>query len=288
MLLPLIMLAACRKADSRPTLTVSVEPQRYLLERIAGDDWEVKSLLEKGSDPESFDPSISAISAVMDSKAYFYNGQIPFEEKLRGRIASETGSVAMFDTSDGIELISGTHSHHDHDGDNHSHLHDHDGEVVYDPHTWSSVKNAMIISDNMLKAMIELDPDNASIYTANHAKLRAELQSLDDRYAAALSDRKGDSFMMWHPSLSYFARDYGLNQMAVDSENKELSAAGFKDKIDRARSERARVFIIQPEYDRRRSDELARQIGAQVVEVNLLSYDWIDELDKVVSAMAGQ
>lgn len=279
-LLAVLLFYGCGKSgadDGRPVLAVSVEPQRYLLEKIAGDGWRVVTMLEKGSDPESFDPSMGTIASVMGAKAYFLNGQLPFEEMLQHRIRENNADIRLVDTSEGITLISGTHHHHD-DGHNHH-------DAGFDPHTWSSVRNAMAISDNMLRAMIEIDADNAQLYKENHAKLKAELQSIDKQYSEKLSSGRNMSFMMWHPSLSYFARDYGLNQIAVDSDNKELSAGQLKQKIDTARMQTAQIFIVQPEYDHRRSKELAGQINAKLIDVNLLSYDWVKELDKVVNAL---
>ena len=46
--------------DGRPVLTVSVEPQRALLESVVGDRFEVQTLLSSGANPETFEPTIRA------------------------------------------------------------------------------------------------------------------------------------------------------------------------------------------------------------------------------------
>ena len=94
--------------------------------------------------------------------------------------------------------------------------------------------------------------------------------------------------MVWHPSLSYFAADYGLNQVAMGLENKEVSPMQMKDNIDRARQLGARVMIVQPDFDQNRSTELARQIGATTLSVNLMSDSWIDDMLRTARAIAGQ
>lgn len=272
----------CSRSDQKPLLTVSIEPQRYLLERIAGDQWTVNTLLDKGADPESFNPSMSAIANSMKSRAYFKIGNMPFEDQLADRIAEGGNDVMIVDSSDGIELIEGTHcALHHHDGSSVGHSHSDSA----DPHVWSSVKNAVTIADNMLKAMIEIDPANADVYEKNHAKLKAELQALDSEISLMLSECRGTSFLVWHPSLSYFARDYGLEQISLGSENKESSVAGFRKKIDQARAHNVGVFLIQPEYDRQRSQEVADQTSARVATINLLSYDWPNEMRNVAKAI---
>ena len=86
--------------------------------------------------------------------------------------------------------------------------------------------------------------------------------------------------MVWHPSLSYFAADYGLNQVAMGLENKEVSPMQMKDNIDRARQ--------LGDFDQNRSTELARQIGATTLSVNLMSDSWIDDMLRTARAIAGQ
>lgn len=275
------------EGKSRPTLTVSIEPQRYILERIAGPQWNVVSLLGKGADPENFDPSISQMRAVMDSRAFFCVGTMPFEETLSGKLRTGNPDIRIFDSSRGISMIRGTHSGqpggHDHinDPDNdHGHTHD------IDPHTWSSVTNARIMAANMLADLSALDPDNADTYRANFRTLDARLDSIGALIAAELEPSRSAAFTIWHPSLSYFARDYGLRQIPLATENKESSADAFRKKIELARGADAKVMIVQPELDSSRSREIARQTGSAITEVNLLDYDFIGQLQQVATSIA--
>ena len=71
-------------------------------------------------------------------------------------------------------------------------------------------------------------------------------------------------------------------------ENKEVSPMQMKDNIDRARTLGARVMIVQPDFDQNRSAELARQIGATTLSVNLMSDAWIDDMLRTARTIAGQ
>lgn len=275
-LVAMLSLQSCGGKGSDRTLTVSIEPQRYLLERIAGDGWKVNTMLANGADPENFDPPMSAMKAAMGSAAYFRIGYMPFENALIDRMAEGGGgNLRIVDSSEGIELLHGTHECDSHDG--------HDGDL--DPHVWSSVKNAGVIAANMCRALVELDPDNARLYEENYRHLQAELDSLDSEITRKLAPKTGATFVTWHPSLSYFARDYSLRQLSLGSEGKEMSAEAFRDKIDEARNAGAEVMIVQPEVDLTRSLEVARQAGVRAVEVNLLGYDWPEQMRRVAEAI---
>jgi len=278
-----VALVGCSPDVGQRSLTVSIEPQRYLLECIVGDKWKVNTLLTQGSDPENFDPPMSAMKKVAGGVAYFKMGYMPFEDVLIARITAGGSPVRIVDTSVGIDLIDGGHGHgHGHGDDDCGHSHE------VDPHVWSSVRNAEVIAGNMLDGLVDIDPANADFYKANYERLLSSLDSLDSQIRGILEPAFQASFLTWHPSLSYFARDYGLNQIALGSNNKELSAAGFRFKIADAREHHALAFLVQPEFDSNRSMELAEQAGARMAMINLLTYDWPDEMIRVAEAIAGK
>ena len=269
-----VILCSCNSGtSSNHILTVSIEPQRYLLEQIAGDQWEVNTMLSAGANPETFDPPISALKSATNSAAYFKVGSIPFEEILISKIGA---GMRVVNTANGITLLHGTHN-----CDNHNHNHNNNA----DPHIWSSVRNAKIMAQNMRDAMIELDAENSAKYQQNYTRLTLMLDSLDQEIIQILNKKTNKTFVTWHPSLSYFARDYSLNQLAIGSEGKEMSIDAFRGKIDEIKSIKAEVMLVQPEMDNNRSKEIANQTGIKTVTVNLLSYDWAEQMILVAKSL---
>lgn len=275
----LVVMAGCtRTGDTgKRSITVSIEPQRYLLERITGDLWQVNTLLDKGADPENFDPPMSALRSLHDSGIYFTVGHIPFEDAVISRINSDT--LTVIDTSEGIDLIEGTHCQHNHSNNNHSH-------DDTDPHVWSSVKNARVMASNMLEAVTAIDPLHSEYYKENYHRLITSLDSLDKELTGLLKPHKSTAFLVWHPSLSYFARDYDLEQLSIGMDNKEMLAESLKDRIDEARHHNAAVFFIQADMDSGRSESIARQAGAKTVSINPLAYEWADQLRHIARSIA--
>ena len=213
----LAVLTACsgshKASDDRPTVTVSIAPQAWLLEAIAGDSVNINILLGSGANPETYEPSINTIKTASQSDAMMLSGALGFETQLAERLSSNNPQLAIVDTSKGIEPIYGTHSHGDH-----THAND-----IPDPHTWTSVRNARTIACNMLATLIKIDPDNQSYYTARAERLDHRLDSIDRTIKSRLDSIPVKSFLVWHPSLSYYARDYGLEQISIGSEGRETS-----------------------------------------------------------------
>ena len=287
----LLLLTAChaRKNDSdgstRPVVTVTIEPQAWFAKRIAGDKFDIKTMVPGGSSPESFDPSPGDLVKLADSRAYFQIGHIGFEQAWMNKLRQANPQMQVFDNSQGIALIAGHNcADHDHDADHEEAHHDHSHGAI-DPHVWESPANGLTIARNMLDAFIALDPDNRGYYEENASKLMAEITQTADSVDLLLEPLRGQSFVIYHPSLTYLADEYGLNQLAIEAGGKEPSAAQLKELIDRVRQSGARVIFIQQEFDAKNARLIADELGLRLVPINPLSPDWGTELVNIAKAL---
>ena len=278
-LLACFALAGCSGKDGTAqgrVIAVSIEPQRCLLERIAGGRYDVVTVLPPGTDPETFEPAMSVRMRLADADAYMMAGHLPFEATFGRSLKGDNPRLLTMDTSEGIDIITGTHVH----SDGHGHSHD------ADPHTWTSARNAKIMARNMLRGLCRLDPEGADVYKKNYSALVLWIDSLDSAISQRLEHVKGCSFVVWHPSLSYFARDYGLNQISVGSEGKEATARALQRSVDRAVADSVRVFFFQREFDSRQADAVNRHIGARMVAIDPLGYDWEGQMNLIADELA--
>ncbi len=266
--------------DGRPILAVSLEPQRYMLEQIVGDNFRIVALMPNGDNPETFDPSPARRMDVDNSLAYFTIGHLPFEDNMR---LTTKDTTVFVNTTVNVKPIYGTHSH----DSAHSTFLPHDMEEMPepDPHMWTSVRNAREMAAVMARRVQELDPENAAEYAARHAAFDAHLDSLDKAYASRLAGIPNKAFLVWHPSLSYFARDYGLEQLSVGHETKEVSMSHLRGIIDRAKADSVKVFFYQRDYDSRQAEAISSSIGAKLVPVNPGSNQWEQELNTIVDEL---
>lgn len=271
-----------RHDNAKPVLAVSLAPESSLLEALAGDSYEIVTVLENGANPELFETPMARRVAVDRSRVYFKNGGLPFEDAI---LATLPDSVRVVDLSEGITPIYGTHGHHHgHEAEEHEGHEHHDGEG-FDPHIWTSVKNARVMASNMARALIDLDPSQADAVNSRLAALDARLDSTDRTIAARLDSAGADKFLVWHPSLSYFARDYGLTQIAVGQEAKEVPVGRLKEIIDTAAADSIATFFFQKEYDSRQAETVSRELGISYETIDLLSRDWLEELNKITDVL---
>lgn len=272
----LIVLSGCGggQKDDRPAIAVSFEPQAWMLRQIAGDDFDIITLLPAGSNPETYQPSISTMKGLGKAEAFLTLGTDGFEKSLTSNIASNFPKLKVVDCTEGVEKIYGTHGHHDHDG------HDHGGED-FDPHMLASIRNSAQIAQNITHYLSVIHPEKADEYKEAGERLKARLQAMDD--SVGNMNLQGRSFAMRHPSLSYFARDYGLNQIALHSSGKEASPLQLRRQMEQIKDSGTKVFVMEKEHASAGDEETADQLGLKAIDVSLNSAGWLDDLMKTAN-----
>lgn len=116
-------------------------------------------------------------------------------------------------------------------------------------------------------------------------RLGTSLKQTDEKILACLE--KGEkSFLIYHPALSYFARDYGLTQISIEEGGKEPSPAQLKALINRCREQHVQVVFVQKEFDTRNAEMIAQELDVPIVTINPLSYRWEEEMLHVARALS--
>ena len=276
-ILTLFILSACgntTQKSEKPILTVTLEPLRYFTEAIAGDNYEVVSMVPKGSSPESYDPTPQQLVNLSKSQAYLRIGYIGFEQVWMKKLEANCPNMKVFDTSKGIDLIRDKgHWHGDHF---------HEGGV--EPHVWNSTQNALIIADNIYQALCELDSTHQEDYQKRLDVLKQTIRQTDANVHTLL-ENADSTFLIYHPALSYFARDYGLKQVSIEEGGKEPSPAQLKALIETCRNENVHTIFVQQEFDQRKAQLIANELGVNIVSINPLSYDWVKEMIRIAEAL---
>jgi len=254
---------------------VSILPQAYFAERIAGARVRVEVLVKPGQDPHTFEPTPQQMARLAEAEAFFRIG-VGFENTLMPRIQSTMTELVVVDCREGIRLRQmNTQGDTEHAGN-------HEGN---DPHIWLSVRNSIQIAATMHEALVRLDPEGKEIYDRGYRDLVEELQALDRRITEILAPVKGRPFFVFHPSFGYFADDYGLEQIAVETGGAEPSARQLTHLIEQARSAGVRVIFVQPQFSQKTAQTIAAEIGGAVVPIDPLAWDYIDNLERMARAV---
>lgn len=287
-----LALAGCRSAPEaaggpeRLRVVVSVPPQAYFVERIGGGRVEVEVMIPPGYSHVDHPLTPRKMSALSAADLYVRVGHPAFdwERQQIGPVLEGLPGLRVVDMSAGMRFLdAGGVSERPGAGGGDLHGgHGHDGG---DPHVWVAPATVAVAAENIARALAEADPAHAAEYRANLAAFQADLRELDRELRARLSGLPHRAFLVYHPTWGYFAREYGLEQLAIEAEGKEPSAGRLMELIDLAREERVRVIFVQSGFPRKSAQVIADAVGARVVTADPQEYDWPGTLRRVAAEL---
>jgi zinc transport system substrate-binding protein len=251
------------------TVAVTIMPQKQFVERIAGDYARVIVLVPPGADPHTHEPTPKQLEDISRASVYVKVGSgIEFERAWMDKLSGVNPRMTVVDSSTGIQLISGQS----------------EGGSGADPHIWLSPKNAKIMVENTYQGLARADPLHKAEYRANTDSYLKDLDTLDADISHEISQKQIHTIMVYHPAWSYFARDYGLLQIPIETDGKDPTPKGIENLVRQAKAGNITVVFASPEYSTKSADVIAKEIGGSVALVSPLEEDYLGNIRKVSSA----
>ena len=273
----LLLCTACREEGGQAgtlPLSATIAPATSMIASIGDSLVSVTTLLPQGNNPENYEPTPQAMQALTTSRAYFYMGDLGFERSWIERIHSTQPQLQLIRLDRGLQ------------GHAHSHATSSETEV-HDPHYWTSLRGLRAMSSEIYTSLIKLDSIHSDHYTERYGLLQERLTQLEGKLRELLSDLPSRAFVIYHPSLSEFAEEWGLEQLVVEEDGKDPTPQHIEGVIRRARESGVRVVFIQQEFDSKLIQSIASELGAETITINPLDGDWEKQLLLIAEALRG-
>jgi zinc transport system substrate-binding protein len=272
----LLILVSCNQSGSNSSekiITISIPPFKYFIDAIGGDDFSVNVMVPAGANPHIYEPVPDQIANLRKSVAYVSNGYLGFEMTWLDRFYETNRNMKKLSLGQNIDLIKPVGQA--------------DSEHVEgaDPHYWVSPKCALVIAAEVKSLLISLNPEKEQKYEVNFTKLVKSINDIDKKAMELFSTCRNKSFMIFHPTLAYLARDYGLKEIAVENEGKEPTPSSLKKLIDTGKAEKIRVIFVQKEYDTKNARAIAAETGAVLETIDPLSENWSASELQIIDAL---
>lgn len=248
---------------------VSILPQKYFVEKIAGDLVDINVLLPPGANPRYYSIMPSQMKEISRSSVWLRIGQIPFEKSWAQKIRQTNPKMKVYDTSvqaDWIILKKDTVNF-----------------KGVDPHIWMSPLEVKKIANESYKALIKTLPEDSVIFTANYKKWILEIDILNREIKNSFKNLLQRKFIIFHPSLTYFARDYNLEQIPIEIEGKEPSTRQIRDLIDLAKREKLHIVLLQRGFNMENARQIAREINGKIIIIDPFDEHWEKQLKNISS-----
>lgn len=271
------MVSCQNKGTGERNISVSILPQKYFVERIAGDYVKVNVMIPPGMNPATCDLSTGQLKKLYDSDICFAIGYLPFETTHLYPALENKAEVLLINHSADIDLIEGSCGHTHEEG------HQHEGG--FDPHIWLSPKYAMEMSRTILKVLSEKYPERAESFRENYARLEEDINGVAARADSVLAGKTHKTFLIYHPALTYFAQDYGLEQISIENEGKEPNPAHLKKIIDTTKEKDIHIIFIQSQFDVTNARSIANETGGKIIPIDPLNENWLEEMNTLIGIL---
>jgi manganese/iron transport system substrate-binding protein len=235
-----------------------------MAKNVAGDKADVISITKVGAEIHGYEPTPQDIVRAYDADLILWNGmnlELWFEQFLNNM--QEVPSATLTDGIDPISISSGNY------------------EGKPNPHAWMGLNNALIYIDNILKAFVEQDPDNAIIYRSNaeayKEKLRVTIEPLRAAIAKIPESRRW--LVTCEGAFSYLARDFGMKELYLWPMNADQvgTPQQVRAVIDGVRENNIPVVFCESTVNTAPAEQVARETG--VAYGGVLYVDSLSEPD---------
>lgn len=265
-----------KKNPDEIRLTASISPIKYIVETITCGDFPVDVMVPAGASPESYSPTVNQMVDIERSGLIFTTGLLDFEQELVSKLSGDPQRI--INLSKGIALLEGSCSHIT---DNHSHNHG------IDPHVWTSPKQLKVMATNAYNAISTAFPDSVK-YKSAYDNLIISLDSLSNQVDREIKASGVKYFIIYHPALTYLARDYGLTQLSLEDEGKEPSAQHMRYIVDTAQKNNIKDILYQKQFSRSVVEAVAKEINAQPVDIEPLTENITEEILRITNIITAQ
>jgi manganese/iron transport system substrate-binding protein len=221
----------------------------------------VHSLVPKGGEVHTFDPTPSDATTVADAQLLVMNG-LGLDEWLGG-IATDAGAddVPVVELAEDLEGVTYLEGEEPEGGE-------HEGEA-FNPHLWLNVQYTILYVERLANALADADPDNAEAYQAQGEEYIAELQELDAwaRDQMAVIPDENRRVISLHEAFPYFAAAYGLVIVGtvIDAPGQDPSAGEVTALIDTIHDEQAVAIFTEAQFPTTAAERISEETGVAIV-----------------------
>ena len=217
---------------------------------VAGDKLIVESITRIGAEIHGYEPTPSDLTKAEDADLILYNGMNlerwfePFYNNL-----SDVPAAILTADIEPIPIAEGPY------------------QDKPNPHAWMSPRNALIYVENIRKAFVELDPDNAQTYNTNAAAYSERLKAIDTALETDLERLPANQryLVSCEGAFSYLARDYNLEEIYMWPINAEQQSTPkqIQGVIEDVKANSVPTVFCESTVSSEGQEEVAKATGAR-------------------------
>lgn len=279
-ILILIVIYSCSPiSDKKDLLFVSIPPQKFILDKLTGNKFDIEIMVKPGFTPETYEPLPEQIFKLAKAKAFMLL-DLPFEEKWVSKIKDNNKNLLLFYNNEGIKKRKVESLEHFNSTDGHNHK-----NMLYDPHIWLDPINFKTISENIFNALLKIYPQYKDDFLKNLNDLNNELETFHQSAKNRIEKKEIAAFLIYHPSYGYFADRYSILQIPIEFEGKQPSPKELDEVSSIIKKYNLTKIFIQEQFASKAVEAITNSLNLSIIKTDPLTYDYIKNLDEFVNAL---
>jgi len=135
------------------------------------------------------------------------------------------------------------------------------------PHYWLGPDNGRRIAQLIQKKLSEISPADAGYFAQRYADFDRRLADAEKRWQAAMAPYKGVKVVSYHRSWPNFTDAFGLDVIGYVEPKPGIppSPSHTLELIQEMKRQNVKLIIMEPYFDRKTPDAIARETGAKVM-----------------------
>lgn len=271
---------------TKETIVTTLPPLKWLVSQIAGEEFNVISIIQPNMNHELFEPKPEDLKTLENSKLLFSYNALSFEEKISDSVATKDKVVNILENID-EKLLLENHDHHEHEhSHDHKNEHNHHHDEEFDPHVWFSLEIMPITAENIKNKLISVYPDKKETFEKNYNNFIEQLNNFKAETDKLMASKTKKYYMIYHPALNYFIKNYNIKEIAVEYQGKEPSAKQIKEIIDETKEHNITTILVQPQFPKQSIETISKEIpNSKIVEFNADEENIFENLKKFVNSI---
>jgi ABC-type Zn uptake system ZnuABC Zn-binding protein ZnuA len=136
------------------------------------------------------------------------------------------------------------------------------------PHYWLDPDNGRRVAKGIAGKLGEMDPEDAAYFQQRDQDFERRLAEADKKWLAAMAPYRGRKVITYHNSVPNFAHHFGLNVVGFVEPRPGIppTPSHTLDVINMMKRDHVKIIMVEPYFDRKTPDSIARESGGTVVE----------------------
>ncbi len=286
-LLSLLLFSPLSVSAEPINILVSILPLKHFVEVIGGEKVNVSVIVRPGQNPENYTPAPQDVIQISRSQIYFQMN-LTFEQIFNQTLKQTHPNLKTVNVTESINALpqNTIQAEQQNLGSQHPTEQTHHQAHQHDLHVWTDPILVRDITLRIRNNLIQIDPSHRYQYKKNYEAFSKKLEQLDQDIQKLFRNKTSKTFLVFHPAWGYFAKRYGLTQVAIEKNGKEPSAKDLAQLTGWAKQAKLNTLFVQPQFHQKSAFVIAQILSAKIITLDPLAENYIPNTYQVAIKLA--